>query len=57
MSDPALPFLFAGFAVVFVAIGAYLVRLWRGQRRIDERLDRLEGQGDDLTAGRRPDGA
>lgn len=52
MSDPALPFLFAGFAVVFVAIGAYLVRLWRGQRRIDERLDRLERSETESGEGR-----
>lgn len=45
MSDPNLPFLFGGFAVVFAAIGLYLVRLWRLQRRIDDRLGRLEGEG------------
>jgi len=35
----------AGFLVVWVALGAYLWRLWRDQRRLSDRLDRLEGPG------------
>lgn len=41
MSDPNLVWLAAAFGVSWLAIGAYLVRLWRAQREIDRRLDEL----------------
>lgn len=39
------------FAIVWVAIGLYVVRLARAQRDIAERLDRIEG------SSRRPPGS
>jgi CcmD family protein len=42
VSDPSLPWLFAGFAVVWVLLGGYLVRLWRAQRDIARRLESLD---------------
>jgi CcmD family protein len=41
MSDPNLVWLAAAFGVTWLAIGAYLVRLWRAQREIDDRLSQL----------------
>ncbi|HVE92223.1 MAG TPA: LapA family protein [Actinomycetota bacterium] len=32
----------AGFLVAWLAMSAYLIRLWRKQRRISERIDALE---------------
>lgn len=45
MSDPNLGWLALAFGVTWLAIGAYLVRLWRAQRRIDEHLSRLDEPG------------
>lgn len=39
MSDPSLPWLFAGFAAVWLLLGVYLVRLSRAQRDIARRLE------------------
>lgn len=45
MSDPGLPFLFAGLAVVWVAIAGYVLWLARAQRRLDQRVAELERRG------------
>ena len=42
MAD-SVAWLAAAFGVVWVALGAYLWRLWRDQRRLAARLSRLEG--------------
>jgi CcmD family protein len=41
MSDPNLSWLALAFGVSWLAIGAYLFRLWRAQREIDRRLKDL----------------
>lgn len=45
MSDPNLGWLAAAFAISWLAIGVYLVRLWRAQREIDRRLKDLSKPG------------
>lgn len=52
MPDPALPFLFAGFAVAWLVLGGYLVYLWRSQRDVASRLSELERRtaGEDRSA-------
>lgn len=50
MSDPSLPWLAAGFAVAWLVIGAYVVRLALVQRRIAKRLEAL-GEGENRGAG------
>lgn len=42
MPDPSLAYLGAGFAVAWVVLAAYLLRLWRLQRSIVRRLDEIE---------------
>lgn len=44
MSDPSVTYLGAAFAIVWIVMGAYLVRLWRLQRNISRRLDELAGR-------------
>lgn len=42
MADPSLTYLGAGFAAAFIALAAYLGRLWLAQKRVQERLAALE---------------
>jgi CcmD family protein len=41
VSDPSVAYLGAAFAIVWVVMGAYLIRLWRMQKDITRRLDAL----------------
>ena len=41
MSDPSVPWLVAAYAVAGVLLLAYLVRLWRAQRDVGRKLERL----------------
>ena len=50
MSDPSLGWLAAAFALSWIIIGIYLVRLARAQRAIDERMEEL-----DRTTRKAPD--
>lgn len=52
MSNAALGWLGAAFAIAWVLIGGYLVRLWRAQREIARKLEALEkrsGEQRELT--------
>lgn len=45
MKGSGLPVLAAAFGVAWLALGAYLVRLWRAQRRLVRRIEDLERGG------------
>lgn len=47
----SLNFLAAGFMVVWVVLGVYLMRLWIAHRRLAERLNRLESEPNPLPEG------
>ena len=49
MSD--LAWLGAAFAIAWLAIGAYLVRLWRAQAEIGRRLEELTKARNDRPLG------
>jgi CcmD family protein len=42
MTDSTVPYLAAGFGAVWIAMAAFLVRLWVRQRRVNERLAQLD---------------
>jgi CcmD family protein len=40
--DSTLPYLAAAFIAIWIALGAYLVRMWTVQRRLAARIAELE---------------
>ena len=53
MPDDTLGYLAAGFAVAWILMAAYVVRLWRLQQGIVRRLDDLD-RGPDTSAPSAP---